>query len=862
MIPTSAPLTLVAAFAMLAVASTGRAQCDLAALPGDVLAQLQGNVDCLTQWDPDGAGPLPLQLVAGGTFDVANVHDEHVVLWNGTSWTTTSAGFGGVTAMTVWNGLLVAAAAEAVWTFNGTAWSVLASVEYGSPTAPLPGVVNTINVYNGQLVVAGRFARIVAPFLPATDANAVATWNGSTWAALGSGPAAPAGTPVALCSAIFTGSLWIGGSFPDGTARLPNLQVWNGTAWSAVSQWDAPIDTLSVRVGTALTNSFLFAGGRFSNLWQTPSSTTPLSTPYVARYSPSTLTWSAIGAPPLANGTTGCQQLFVRGTGLTSYEVGATFTSNGYDLAWRLAGTTWNPLPNITGESSPLTAVRLHYFGGRYVGGLHGVAPAFRGLRFHNTTNSEWLPLVGQGFDERVLAVCRDGAELVVGGWFAAISGTPMNYIARGHAGAWQPMGSGFGSSVRAIARMANGDIVAGGDFTTLGDLTPMARIARWNGTAWSSIGGGMNGSVLALLPLPNGELIAAGGFTTAGGSSASRIARWTGSAWVPLGTGTNGAVNTLLRRANGDVVAGGSFTVAGSVVTNRVALWNGAAWSPMGLGFDGNVYALTESNDGLVAAGEFQNVLLGTGTIVSPNLARWVGNGWTSFAPVAQLPDHDIRALATLPGGETAIGGTEFTIAGTTTCAAVWRGSSWQSLDVRGTSVLALATGTDGRLAVGGRFVRVGNTISANVATVVSSCAATTASIAPGCPSSGGSNTLTAVTLPWANGAFRTQATGLPATALALVLTSVTPVLPPVPLPQLVAQGVPGCNLHVAPDILQLAIAAGGTAQSELLLPSGPSIVGATFYQQMVPIEFDPLTGGWLAITATNALQLVAGYF
>ncbi len=852
------PVPFLAPLAALLVGIEAHAQCGLSAQPGDPLSRLQGDVDALANWDPDGTGPLPLQLVAAGTFDVGDVHDEHVVLWNGTAWTTTHANFDAVSVLTVWNGLLIAAAADAVWQFDGTAWSVLASVEYGSPTAPLPGSVNTMNVYGGELVVAGRFTRVVAPFQPATNANAAARWNGAAWTALANGPASPAGTPVALCSAIFNNALWVGGSFPNGSSRITNLQAWNGSAWTPIGEWDAPIDTLSARIGTALTNSFLYAGGRFANLWQSGASTSPLATPFVARYSPSTLTWSAIGSAPTANPSTGCQQLFVRSTGLTSFEVGATFTTTGNDRAWRLTGTTWNPLPSISGETAAIGTVRLHYYGGRYVAGLHCTSPAFRGLRYHDTSSADWLPQVGQGFDERVLAACPEGGELVVGGSFTAISGSPYNFVARGHAGAWQSMGSGFGASVHAVARLPNGDIVAGGDFQTLGDGTPMARIARWNGASWNPIGTGMNGSVLALLPLPNGEVIAAGAFTVAGGAPASRIARWNGSAWLPVGSGTNGTIYALVRAASGLVVAGGSFTVAGASGANHVAGWDGTTWSSFGSGFDGNVYALTESNDGIVAGGEFQH----TGPFLTPNLARWNGAAWAPFGPLPLQPDHDVRALATLPGGETAIGGTEFTIAGLTTCAAVWRGTTWQSLDIRGTSVLALATSGAGQLVVGGYFVRVANTISGNVAVVESSCGATAQTVAPGCPSSGGSNTLTALTLPWANGVFRTEATGLPANALVLTLTSLTPIVPGAPLSLLFAEGVAGCDVHVAPDILALAVAAGGTAQSGFLLPNVPPIVGVTFYQQMVSIEFDPGTGAWLAITATNALQMVGGAF
>jgi hypothetical protein len=81
-------------------------------------------------------------------------------------------------------------------------------------------------------------------------------------------------------------------------------------------------------------------------------------------------------------------------------------------------------------------------------------------------------------------------------------------------------------SWVYALTTLPNGDLIAGGDFTTAGGV-PANRIARWNGSAWSALGSGMNSDVYALTTLPSGDLIAGGGFTTAGGVVAPYIARW-----------------------------------------------------------------------------------------------------------------------------------------------------------------------------------------------------------------------------------------------------------------------------------------------------------------------------------------------
>jgi hypothetical protein len=101
----------------------------------------------------------------------------------------------------------------------------------------------------------------------------------------------------------------------------------------------------------------------------------------------------------------------------------------------------------------------------------------------------------------------------------------------------------------------------------------------------------------------------------------------------------------------------------------------------------------------------------------------------------------------------------------------------------------------------------------------------------------------------------------GLPATAFVIAATSITSIPQgAAPLAALLGPpAVPGCDLLVAPDILEGILAIGGTAHSSLFLPNTPPLIGVTFHHQMIPIELGPL-GDFTAITATNALQLTAG--
>lgn len=154
----------------------------------------------------------------------------------------------------------------------------------------------------------------------------------------------------------------------------------------------------------------------------------------------------------------------------------------------------------------------------------------------------------------------------------------------------------GTNFEVFALATLANGDLVAGGNFTTAGGVV-VNKIARWNGGFWSSLGTGVAGSsgpfVHAIAQLSNGDIVAAGQFTSAGGVAAKNVARWNGSSWAPLGEGLVGQFGTGVRQVfalavlqNGDLVAGGYFGASNGTIVSNIALERlrlGAAWDGNG---------------------------------------------------------------------------------------------------------------------------------------------------------------------------------------------------------------------------------------------------------------------------------------
>ncbi|MCH7847663.1 MAG: hypothetical protein IIB53_04790 [Planctomycetes bacterium] len=262
-----------------------------------------------------------------------------------------------------------------------------------------------------------------------------------------------------------------------------------------------------------------------------------------------------------------------------------------------------------------------------------GGTPANRIARWDGTT---WSPL-GSGMNWRVRALTGYyNGDLIAGGSFTFAGETPANYIARWDGTTWSPLGSGMGggdyyADVQTLTEY-NGELIAGGYFTTA-DGMPANGIARWDGASWSPLGNGITGSihdcppVVNALAVYNGDLIAGGEFTTAGGMPASSIARWDGTSWSPLGSGMSAPGDETVHSLtvyNGELIAGGYFTGAGGTEASRIARWDGTSWSPLGRGMGGGQYpyvnAVTVYDGELIAGGWFTTA----DGQVSAYWARW----------------------------------------------------------------------------------------------------------------------------------------------------------------------------------------------------------------------------------------------
>ncbi|HZW06853.1 MAG TPA: GC-type dockerin domain-anchored protein [Phycisphaerales bacterium] len=237
----------------------------------------------------------------------------------------------------------------------------------------------------------------------------------------------------------------------------------------------------------------------------------------------------------------------------------------------------------------------------------------------------------------------------VVAGRFTTIGGRSIKGIAAWDGSTWRPLGASRGISeidgeVHALTTY-NGDLIAGGRFTSAGGVT-VANVARWNGFTWQPMGA-LTNTLTDDVPVRtfggfNTDLYAGGGFTTADGLPLRYLARWNGTGWVSVGGGLlpHDPANLgddgvwSLQSYGSSLVVGGNIAQFGGVVTPNIARWNGFFWSAMGSGFGGTdahlfkVRSMCVQNSLLYMGGDGV-----TGTLGSPFFRCWDGAAWTDLA-------------------------------------------------------------------------------------------------------------------------------------------------------------------------------------------------------------------------------------
>jgi uncharacterized delta-60 repeat protein len=520
-----------------------------------------------------------------------------------------------------------------------------------SPGAGFDGSVYTLAIQgNGKIIVGGAFTS----YNDGTDHSVgnIARLNSDGTFDNTFSPGAGFDGSVYTLAIQGDGKIIAGGSFSsynDGIAhsvgniaRLNSDGTFNNT-FSPGTGFDSDVYTLAVQ-----SNEKILVGGYFSSY----NDGTDHSVGYIARLN-SDGTFDNTFSPG-AGFDNDVNTVTVQGDGkiivggaFISYNDGTTH-SLGRIVRLNSDGTFDNTFSPGAGFDGSVDTLAIQGNGKIIVGGFfssyndgtdHSVGNIAR-LNSDGTFDSTFSP--GAGFDGFVetLAIQGDG-KIIVGGAFSSYNdGTDhsLGRIARLNSDGtfddtFSP-GTGFGGTVLSLAIQTDGDILAGGAFSSYNDGTPhsLGRIARLNsdGTFDNTFspGTGFNNNVNTVTVQGDGKIIVGGAFTSYNDGtphSLGRIARLNSDGTFDdtfsPGTGFGGTVLSLAIQTDGDILAGGAFSSYNDGTPHslgRIARLNSDGtfddtFSP-GTGFGGTVLSLAIQTDGdILAGGAFSSYNDGT---------------------------------------------------------------------------------------------------------------------------------------------------------------------------------------------------------------------------------------------------------
>lgn len=332
------------------------------------------------------------------------------------------------------------------------------------------------------------------------------------------------------------------------------------------------------------------------------------------------------------------------------------------------------------------------------------------------------------------VAVQADGGILIGGSfntvWARGAVSATRTFAARLNADGSLDAGfnPGVNATVAAFAVQPDGKLILGGYFTRAQpEGAPSAiirnRLARLNpdGSLDGSFELHPGGRTLASVVQADGKIVIGGSFTTIGGATHNYLARLNpdGSVDPTYTPDLNGRVLAMAIQPDGKILIGGAFTTIGGETRNRFARLNpsGTIDSEFHPNVNGQVGAIALQPDGrIIIGGAFQTLfpIGATETISRANIARLTATGQvdTSFNP---SPNSTVSAIAVQADGKILIGGafTSLTPGGATSAT---RRNHIARLNADGTldttydptlqaRVSSIVLQADGKAVVGGMF-------------------------------------------------------------------------------------------------------------------------------------------------------------
>ena len=319
------------------------------------------------------------------------------------------------------------------------------------------------------------------------------------------------------------------------------------------------------------------------------------------------------------------------------------------------------------------------------------------------------------------IAVETDG-QIVVGGIFTNVNGTPANNIARLNAGGSLDTtfitntGTGFNFSVNAVALQTDGRIVVGGSFSTFNG-TARSNLARLNdnGTLDTNFVPVVTGGIKSIAIQPDTRIVAGGVNAQFGAFERSYIGRVEASNGsldlnFNAGTGGNGGTfGNLALQSDGTMFTTGNFLKFNNFNTARLAKLNAngsvdTAFSVVMADHGTVISMFVQSDNRTLIGGSF----VGVNGDFRGGLARLNANGTTDKSFITGLdPESSVQAIAVQSDGKILIGGFNLGELGNSTVFRLHRNGSLDTTFTASTNSIIndIAVQSDGKILIVGQL-------------------------------------------------------------------------------------------------------------------------------------------------------------
>ncbi len=299
--------------------------------------------------------------------------------------------------------------------WNGTDWAALGT--------GMNGAVKTLVIdASGNVYAGGSFTSADA----VANTAYIAKWNGSSWSGLGSGMSG--GTAVNALVQDSSGNLYAGGTFTvaGGIAAL-GFAKWNGSSWSAPASFSSAVLSLAI---DSVDNIYATAtNGVTVNKWNGSSWS---SLPY--------LTCTSWGPAPPYPGGKSCNYSTIGAVGVGSDgNVYAAINDayNGYHTSYpnSLTVSKWNGVAwsviyakNFTFGGDNVRAFAMDSASTLYFG--NSTTPSINKKAFNGSVTALGGDVTGGSGGPFVNAIATNGSNVYVGGNFATAGALAANNIA------------------------------------------------------------------------------------------------------------------------------------------------------------------------------------------------------------------------------------------------------------------------------------------------------------------------------------------------------------------------------------------------------------------------------------------------